>query len=99
MSTARTNARSGARRSTSRTAGTVSVAKARARFADTIDLVRNTGQRIVLSKSGKRAAAIVPIEDLDLLERLQDAADLKAAKAALKAPGSPWDEVKQRLGL
>ncbi|MBY0113500.1 MAG: type II toxin-antitoxin system Phd/YefM family antitoxin [Phycisphaerales bacterium] len=95
----RSTARPSSRRSTSRIAGTVSVAKARARFADTIDLVRTTGQRIVLSKSGKRAAAIVPIEDLDLLERLQDAADIKAARAALKAPGSPWDEVKQRLGL
>ena len=95
----RSTGRSSPRRSTSRIAGTVSVAKARVRFADTIDLVRTTGQRIVLSKSGKRAAAIVPIEDLDLLERLQDAADVKAARAALKAPGSPWDEVKQRLGL
>ncbi|MBL8876999.1 MAG: type II toxin-antitoxin system Phd/YefM family antitoxin [Phycisphaerae bacterium] len=79
---------------------TVTVARARARFADTIDLVRSTGQRIVLSKSGKRAAAIISIEDLELLQRLEDAYDLKAARAALKEPGAtPWDDVKKRLGL
>jgi len=79
---------------------TVTVARARARFADTIDLVRSTGQRIVLSKSGKRAAAIISIEDLELLQRLEDAHDVKAARAALKEPGTtPWDDVKKRLGL
>lgn len=79
---------------------TVTVARARARFADTIDLVRSTGQRIVLSKSGKRAAAIISIEDFELLQRLEDANDLKAARDALKEPGgTPWDEVKKRLGL
>jgi prevent-host-death family protein len=78
----------------------VTVARARARFADTIDLVRSTGQRIVLSKSGKRAAAIISIEDLELLQRLEDAHDVKAARAALKDPGvTPWNEVKKRLGL
>jgi len=79
---------------------TVTVARARARFADTIDLVRSTGQRIVLSKSGKRAAAIISIEDLELLQRLEDAHDVKAARAALKEPGTTsWDDVKKRLGL
>lgn len=82
------------------TPATVTVAKARARFADTIDLVRSTGQRIVLSKSGKRAAAIISIEDLELLQRLEDASDLKAAREALKESGATsWDEVKKRLGL
>lgn len=79
---------------------TVTVARACARFADTIDLVRSTGQRIVLSKSGKRAVAIISIEDLELLQRLEDARDLKAAREALKRPGTtPWDDVKKRVGL
>ena len=45
---------------------------------------------------------MVPIEDLELLEQLEDRLDLEAARAALaeaKIKGtSPWEKIKAVLG-
>ena len=57
-------------------------------------------ERIVISRKGKRLAAMVPIEDLELLEALEDKTDLAAARKALKAPGSKsWEQFKKERGL
>jgi len=56
--------------------------------------------RVVLERRGKPLAALVPVEDLELLEELEDRLDLEAAKKALKAPGRvPWEKLKKELGL
>lgn len=39
-------------------------------------------ERIVLSRDGKDVAALVPVEDLETLEQLEDYLDLRAAQAA-----------------
>ena len=48
-------------------------------------------------------AAVVPIEDLDLLESLEDASDLDEVRAALADPANRervgWEELKARLAL
>lgn len=48
-------------------------------------------------------AAVVPIEDLELLESLEDAGDLDDVRAALSEPANrdriPWKELKARLEL
>jgi len=46
----------------------IGVTEARSKFGELIDQVRYRGDTVVLTKSGKPAAAIVPFE---LLERLQ----------------------------
>ena len=55
-----------------------------------------------VTRRGRAVAAIVPIEDLDLLERMEDELDLRAAREALADPGNatpiPWDEVEAELG-
>jgi len=57
-------------------------------------------ERIVLERRGKDVAALVSLEDLELLEELENRMDLEAARAALKEPGTiPWETVKKRLGL
>ena len=60
-------------------------------------------ERVVLTRRGKELAAVVPIEDLELLERLEDRLDLEDARAALKdvkKKGTvPWDKLKEELGL
>jgi len=47
--------------------------------------------------------AVVPIEDIALLEEIEDREDLKAARAALrevKRRGTiPWTVIKKDLGL
>ncbi len=49
---------------------------------------------------GKELAAVVPIEDVKLLEELEDRLDLEVAREALKEEGTiAWEKVKAELGL
>jgi hypothetical protein len=52
---------------------------------------------------GRRQVAVVPVENLLLLERLEDEEDLRdvrASRAETKRKGTiPWDQVKASLGL
>jgi prevent-host-death family protein len=75
--------------------------KARDEFAETLNRVAYRGERVVLRRHGKDVAAIVPVEDLQLLEDIEDRMDLEAARKALKEPGSsiPWKKIKAKLGL
>ena len=78
---------------------------ARDNFSETMNRVAYGGERLVLERRGKRLAALVPIEDLDLLERLEDEADYKAAlrieREARKRKEHPLglEDVKRHLGL
>ena len=68
--------------------------------ADTLNRVAYRGERIELERHGKAVAALVSIEDLELLEALEDRIDLAAARRALKEPGQRnWNKVKAALGL
>ena len=58
------------------------------------------GERITLTKHGKDAVAIVPLDDLNLLEAIETQIDIKEALEALKEPGSiSWEQVKKELDL
>jgi prevent-host-death family protein len=77
---------------------------ARADFGDLLSRVAYTKERIVLHRHGKDVAAVIPIEDFHLLERLieelEDRLDIEDAQEALKEPGRiPWEKVKAGLGL
>lgn len=77
---------------------TLSVLQARSRLADALNRVAYGGERIVLERRGKGVAALVSLEDLAALEALENEADLKAARKALKQKGSiPLEQVKVRL--
>jgi antitoxin (DNA-binding transcriptional repressor) of toxin-antitoxin stability system len=60
-------------------------------------------ERVVLTRHGKRVAAVVPIEDLELLESLEDMSDLEEVRAALSDPANreriAWEGLKARLSL
>ncbi len=68
-------------------------------------VIENTsvGEQIILQKAGKSMAAIVTLEELELLqeiEALEDEFDLKVAEEAMKETRLvPWEEVKLELGL
>ncbi|MFZ2223995.1 MAG: type II toxin-antitoxin system prevent-host-death family antitoxin [Candidatus Deferrimicrobium sp.] len=63
-------------------------------------LVYGNGEPIVLSRRGKDLAAIVPIEDLRLIEELEDRMLSEKARKALKEKGRiPWGKIKKDLGL
>jgi PHD/YefM family antitoxin component YafN of YafNO toxin-antitoxin module len=70
-----------------------------------LDTAESRGERTVIHRGGKDAAAIVSMDDLRLLERLseeaEDRLDIEAARAALEESDEriPYEEVRRRLGL
>jgi prevent-host-death family protein len=79
--------------------------KACENFSDTLDRVVAKGERIVLHREGKNVAALIPVEDLALLEELEDrldAEDFRKAKEEWEQEGKkavPWEKIKVDLGL
>jgi prevent-host-death family protein len=83
--------------------GRLSVSEAREAFADLVNRVAYRGDRVRVMRRGREVAAIVPIEDIELIERLEDRLDLEAARDALADPENavpiPWEQVEAELGL
>ncbi len=59
------------------------------------------GERVVLRKGKKPVAAVVPIQDLRLLEEIEDRFDAELARKALAEPGRrvEYREFFRKLGL
>ena len=81
----------------------INTSDARHEFAEVINRAAYRGERIVLHRRGRDVAAIISLEDLELLERLEDENDVKAAKAALreakKKGTKPLTQVMEELGI
>ena len=78
----------------------VSIVEARANLSEVLNKAAYAGERVVLERHGKPAAAIVSMDDLKLLEELENHSDLKAALKARKEKGAvPLAKVKARLGM
>jgi prevent-host-death family protein len=80
-------------------------AKVRKDFSETVNRVAYGRERIVLHRRGRDLAAMIPVEDLALLEELEDRLDgeeaekiLSRAKATGEKPIS-WDKGKKKLLL
>ncbi|HEY4235584.1 MAG TPA: type II toxin-antitoxin system Phd/YefM family antitoxin [Lacipirellulaceae bacterium] len=79
---------------------TLEASQLRQEISDALNTVAYSGERIAISRHGKRVAVLVPVDDLALLEAVEDRIDLALAKKALKEKGSiPWSRVKKELGL
>ena len=81
----------------------VSVSEARETFADVVNRVAYRSERVLVTRRGKPIAAIIPMEQVEFLERAEDEYDLRMADEALKelehTPAIPWEQVKRELGL
>lgn len=81
----------------------LSAAKVRSDFAEVVNRVSFGKERIVITRRGKNLAAVVPVEDLELLQALEDKMDLIDAKAALKEAKNKslkkWAQLKSEMGL
>ena len=83
----------------------LNVVELRQSLAEVLNRAEYQGERIVIHRRGKDAAALIPIEDLKLLERLieeaEDRLDVAAARAALAESDDriSYAEVRRRLGL
>ena len=84
---------------------TISAAKARDQFADLLNQVAFGKQRAKLTRRGKDLAALVSLEDLELLEAIEERLDLIEFLEAVdewETGGKktiPLKEVYSRLGL
>jgi prevent-host-death family protein len=82
--------------------GHVSVSEARESFADLVNRAAYRQERILIARRGKPIAAIVPMEDVEALERFEDEMDLQLAREALADPENAvtysLDEIEPKLG-
>lgn len=78
----------------------VSTSAVRKDFSEVLNKVAYAKERIILQRHGKDVAAVIPIEDLQLLEDIEDKIDAKLAKKARKEKGFiPWSTIKKELNL
>ena len=84
---------------------TMTIVQARNGLAEALNRVYYGGERIMIARRGKPIAALVSAEELEVLQRIEDAEDLRDARKALAAykrnPKSamPYDEFRRKLGL
>ncbi len=85
------------------TMDSVNTTEARENLAEVLNRVAYAKDRVRITRRGKQLAAVVPIEDLEYLERMEEEIDIREVKKALadvKKNGTiPLEEVKKELGL
>jgi prevent-host-death family protein len=81
----------------------ITTVAARQNFSELINRVAYGKDRVLLTRRSRPLVAVVPIEDIALLEAMEDRDDLNAARAALrevKRKGTiSWTRMKKELGL
>ncbi len=72
---------------------------------DAIGTLKEWSEAVIVEHNGRRMAAIIPMDDLELYQRLlaeeEDRADAATAAFARAEGGAPipWEEVRARLAL
>ena len=77
----------------------VTSSTARNEFADLVNRAAYGGERVIVHRRKKPVAAVVPLADLELLERLEDRIDLEDVRRRLNEPTVPWSKIKKDLDL
>ncbi len=76
---------------------------ARDQLSEALKRAARNKERVVIRSGRKPLAAVVPLEDLRLLEKIEDYLDLTDFRAARKAARSetfkPLEEVIRKLGI
>ena len=65
----------------------MSIREARASFAKIVNETAFGKERFVLTRNGKNVVALVPVEDLEMIEAIEDKIDLDEARRRLAKPG------------
>jgi prevent-host-death family protein len=82
---------------------TFTTVEARKQIGEVINRAAYGKERVILTRRGKPVAAVVPIEDVETLEALEDRLDIEEANRVLDAVEeegtTPFDQVKRELGL
>lgn len=81
----------------------ITAADARRQLAELLSRAAYGKERFVVTRHGKEMGAIVPLEDLALIERLREFASRKEVEAALREiedeGTTSWAAIKRSLGL
>jgi prevent-host-death family protein len=80
---------------------TVTTAEARKKLAEIVNKVAYGKEPIVLTRRGEEIAALISMEELELLQLIEDHIDIEDAKKALVEPGGniPAEKFWKELGL
>ena len=81
----------------------ISTKEARGQLSTVVSRAAFAKERIILTRHGKPVAAVVPIEDLEFLEQLEERIDIEDARMALadvrKEGTVSWKKIKSDIGL
>lgn len=81
----------------------VSTADARRQLAELLNRSAYGKERFVVTRHGKEMVAIVPVEDLDLLEKVRRLLRRRDVRDALREVDDddlvPWEELREELDL
>ena len=80
---------------------TFSTAEARKKLADIVNKVAYGKEPVVLTRRGEKIAALISMEELELLQLIEDYIDIEDARKALAEPGKNLSSEKcwKELGL
>jgi prevent-host-death family protein len=80
---------------------TVTTAEARKTLAEIVNKVAYGKEPVVLTRRGKAIAALISMEEFELLQLIEDIIDIEDAKKALEEPGKNIKAEKfwKELGL
>lgn len=80
--------------------GKLSAADARQNFADLLNRTAYNKERTVITRRGKGVAALVPLEDLKLLEELENMISSEEIRKTLGDPNIlTWTDFKKDIGM
>lgn len=81
----------------------ISTVEARNKFSNVVNRVAFGKERVILTRRGEELVALIPAEDVHLLEALENQIDLEDARAALKEANKkgtiPLEVLKKEIGL
>ncbi len=78
----------------------ITASQARDQLSEIINRAAYAGERIIVHRRKKPVAAVVPLQDLELLQQVEEQMDVEDAMRALKERrGKNWLVLKQELGL
>jgi len=78
---------------------TVTTAEARKKLAEIVNKVAYGKEPVIVTRRGEEIAALISMEELELLELIEDHIDIEDAPKALAEPGvnipaeNPWKEL------
>jgi len=76
----------------------ISASSARQNFSKIIDAVRVAGERVLLTRHGRPAVAVIGVKDLELLQLLEDRMDVAEARRRMKEPADQVSLEELRSG-